>query len=73
MDDDEDVLVFTSRARKIDWLIIAVDAARRFVGEVETVLANVEQMLVGQANYEAEQNAFADQARLDIETLTQEE
>lgn len=76
MDDEELELGFAIEAaavRKIDWLIIGVDFVRRLVSEVETGLSNVEQMLCSHANHTAEQQAFADAARLDIETLTQEE
>lgn len=74
MDDEEDVeLDLSARIRPIDWLILGIDFVRRMTGEVESALGNVEQMLVTQANFDAEQKAFADQARLDIETLTQEE
>lgn len=76
MDDDDlglETFAPVSKARPIDWLIIGIDFARRLVGEVETAMANVEQMLVGHANYQAEQQAFADQVRLEIESLTQED
>lgn len=60
-------------ARKIDFLILGVDFLRRSIGMVEEAFSNVEQVLIAHANHTAEQKAFADAIRLDLETLHEEE
>lgn len=61
------------QVRKLDLFIIGVDFLRKSVGVIEESLANLEQMLCQHANWLAEKQAFADAARLEIESLTQEE
>lgn len=75
MSDEELVGSFIepAKARGIDFLILGVDFVRRSVGMVEEALSNLEQVLCSHANYRADQEAFADAVRLDIESLNQEE
>lgn len=75
MDDEHFVEVELApvKATRLDFFIFGVDFTRRVVGAVEELLSNVEQALMMHANYLIEQRAFADAARRDIETLTQEE
>lgn len=73
MEEDLDRVIEPIGATKLDFLILGVDMVRRIVGAVEVSLTNIEQVLCGHANYRAEQQAFANAVRRDIETLNQEE
>jgi hypothetical protein len=60
-------------ARKIDWLIWAVSVAR---GTTEAVLDGIlqaEVLLCGHANHQVDQAIFADEARRQIEQMTESE
>jgi hypothetical protein len=63
----------SAHVRKIDFLIVGVDLLRKTAGVAEEVLANVTQLLCMHANYQQDQQSFADSVRREIETLTQEE
>lgn len=79
MDDDdeefESSIDFTRAvpARGIDWLIVGVDFTRKVVDAVSSAVWNVEQLLIGQANHEVNQARFEDEARRQIEMLTEGE
>lgn len=74
--DDEDYDLDLDRyapARGIDWLIVGVDFARSILDVGVTALWNVEQLLIGQANNQVAQAQFMDEARRQIETMTEGE
>lgn len=60
-------------ARGIDWVIVGVDFARKLVDATSSAIWNVEQLLIGQANHEVQQAEFQDEARRQIEMMTEGE
>jgi hypothetical protein len=60
-------------ARKIDWLIVGVNLARRITESVSDALSNAEMLLCGHANHMVDKDIFMDEVRRDIETITNEE
>ena len=75
MGDDEEYelnIAGPVKARKLDFLIVGVDLLRELAGAAEKALSNAEMLLCSHANYLTEQRQFADQARLEIESLTKE-
>ena len=61
------------RARKIDFLITGVELARGCVSALNDALESTVNLLCQHANHMTDQAEFEDQARRQIETLTQEE
>lgn len=56
-------------ARKIDWLIVGVNLAKRITESVADALSNAEMLLCGHANHQVDQAIFMDEVRRDIETI----
>lgn len=72
-DEEDGAFGHAVRARKIDWLIWAVGVAR---GTTEAVLDGIlqaEVLLCGHANHQVNQAIFADEARHQIEKMTEGE
>lgn len=61
------------RARGIDWLILGVALARGVGEAVVDTLSQAEILLCQQANFQVEQSEFADEARRQIESMTEGE
>lgn len=73
--DEEDFdrsLVRATPARPIDWLIVAVDLARSLAEDVAGALSNAEMLLCGHANHKTDQATFMEEARQQIENMTEE-
>lgn len=74
MDDDD--LMMTGRPsapmRRIDWLIVGVDLARQMTEALLGALSNAEMLLCGHANHKVDQATFEDEARRQIESMTEE-
>lgn len=60
-------------ARPIDFAIIGTDFVRHVFAAAEEALTGVMQLLCEHANHMTDQRVFADEARMAIESLTQEE
>ena len=79
MDDEYDefelaeAFVRSAPARKIDWLIVGVNLAKRITESVADALSNAEMLLCGHANHQVDQDIFMDEVRRDIESITNEE
>ena len=79
MDDEYDecelaeAFAMSAPARKIDWLILGVNFARRVTESVSELLINAETLLCGHANHQVDQAIFMDAVRRDIETINNEE
>lgn len=61
------------KVRRLDLFILGIDFIRKSAGLIENSLTDLEQMLCQHANYLTQRDEFADQARLEIESLTKEE
>lgn len=77
MDDEFEIedapLAGAAPLRKIDWLIVGVNLARRLTEAVGDALANTEMLLCHHANHQVEQAVFRDEARRQIETIIEGE
>ena len=70
---DDEGFIAPAEVRPIDIAIVGLDLCRNLLHAVETAVANTESLLMMHANHLAEKRAFADEARLSIETITNEE
>ena len=68
-----EAFAMSAPARKIDWLILGVNLARRVTEAAAEALSNAEMLLCGHANHQVNQAIFMDEVRRDIETITNEE
>ena len=74
MDDEErGPLALSQKFRWIDLAILGVDTARKLACVASDALYGIEVILVGQANFMVDQQAFLEDARAQIESITQEE
>lgn len=78
MDDDDDDygeetpdLGRSAPVRKIDWLIVGLDYARQVAAATSSFIWSAEQLLIGQANHQVDQAVFMDEARRQIEMMTE--
>lgn len=71
-DDFDRSIVRATPARPIDWLIVAVDLARSLTETVAGALSNAEMLLCGHANHQTDKATFMEEARRQIETMTEE-
>ncbi len=74
MEEDEDEFepyVHAAPARGIDWLIVGVGLARGVGESLVEALQQAEILLCGHANHQVNQAAFEEEARLQIETITE--
>lgn len=75
MDDEEYELELDQYAppRPIDWVIVGLDFVRSLMDASTTALTNVEQLLMIQASNQVAQAQFMDEARRQIEMMTEGE
>ena len=57
---------------RIDFLIVGIGFVRQVVEAAHNALGTIETLVCGHANHEIDQTVFRDQARQQIETLTEE-
>lgn len=63
----------SAHVHKIDFLIVGIGFVRQIAGAIHDTLVTVETLVCAHANYQVDQNVFRDQARFQIEKMTQEE
>jgi hypothetical protein len=68
-----EAVAHSAPVRKIDWLICAVGFARGLSEAVVDTLQQAEILLCGQANHDVNQAVFQDEARRQIESMTEGE
>lgn len=73
MDEDEAILAPSVPARRIDWFILGVNFARNLAEAASEALVAAEVLLVQHANHMVDQASFMDEARQQIESITNEE
>lgn len=62
-----------ARVRPIDWLIVGTSLVRGVAESVTEALGQTEILLCNHANHQVSQMAFQDQARREIESITNSE
>ena len=74
-DEDEytEAILPSAPARRIDWLIVAVGLARGVGEALVDAMQQTEILLCGHANHQVNQAVFEEEARRQIETITEGE
>lgn len=73
MDEDEyeyDDLDLTRPTKPIDWAIVGLDFVRQLADATASTIQAVELLLIGHANHQVERASFMDEARRQIESMT---
>ncbi len=70
MDDVEETYTRSVAARPIDWVIVGLDFARNVAEGGARGIGVAEMVLIGHANHQNDRRVFEDEARRQIETIT---